>query len=749
VRFQILAALCALAVAHVSGATRLPAQEERPVGVAEDVALGAGGVEEEPLERISFEVPFSEESGGGVATGSAGALEYLGGDLVVASGAVEFEYQSLRLLAEKVTVDLGSKQVVAEGSLILDEGPRRLTGARLEYDLESKTGTVFEGKAFVDPDIYLEGEEIAKIGDNVYTLRRGTVTSCSEDETPDWSFELSSARVNLEGFARVRNTRLKVKKLPVFYSPYMIFPAKRGRASGFLFPNFGYTSQRGSTVGLAYFRTLGDSYDATLFADLYGEDYLGLGTEFRYTPSHTTSGVFQAYAIDDPEENETRWKANWRHSSERLPFNMRGQISYRDFSDFEFFRDFERNFNDVTIRSLYSNGFVTGNWGSHSLNIMADERETFIRRGVQVTQRQLPEIEYRLRPVQVGRLPLYFGVQSSLNYFQIERTESLQTSYGRADLFPTLTLPLSYWPWLSMTVSASGRATWYADSLTPNGQAYSGESLSRVFPVGQVDLVGPSFSRVFEKKVGSFGKFKHVIEPKWRYSYIGEFDDQETVPLFDEVDTLRDSTIAGFSLVNRVLAKPLDEELGGGAREILAFEIGQQYSLRDDQPFQRSRDRTLSSQESPIGALLRFMPSRSFSVELRSRYSTLFNRIDQTSILGGIRAGQNAVSLSWVLQKDAELGETRSHQARLGTNIMLVPNRLWMQNQINYDFDDGYMQQQRHILHYASQCYGLRIELLEREFLNSDETDREIRFAVSLKNIGTFFDLGYGGISEF
>jgi LPS-assembly protein len=748
-RFWVRVSLLALAVVHLGGATLLGAQEVGPVDLVEELEPGSDESAEEPLERISFEVPFSQESGGGVATGTAGALEYLGGDLVVASGAVEFEYQSLRLLAEKITVDLATKQLVAEGSLILDEGPRRLTGARLEYDLEAKTGTVFDGRAFVDPDIYLEGEEIAKIDENVYTLRRGTVTSCSEDKTPDWSFELGRARINLEGFARVRNTRLKVKKLPVFYSPYMVFPAKRGRASGFLFPNFGYTSRRGSTVGLAYFKTLGDSYDTTLFADLYGEDYLGLGTEFRYTPSHTTSGLVQAYAIDDPVEDETRWKASWRHSSERLPFNMRGQISYRDFSDFEFFRDFERNFNDVSIRSLYSNGFITGNWGSHSLNIMADQRQTFIRRGVQVTQRQLPEIEYRLRPVQLGKLPLYLDFQSSLNYFQIERTESLQTSYGRADVFPTLTLPLSYWPWLSMTVSASGRATWYGDSLTADGRSYSGESLSRVFPVGRVDLVGPSFSRVFEKKMGAFGKFKHVIEPKWRYSYVGEFDDQETVPLFDEVDTLRDSTIVGVSLVNRVLAKPLDEELGGGAREILALEIGQQYSLRDDQPFQQSRDRTLSSQESPIGALLRFMPSRRFSVELRSRYSTLFNRLDQTSLLGGVRAGQNAVSLSWVLQKDAELGETRSHQARLGTNIMLVPNRLWMQNQINYDFDDGYMQQQRHILHYASQCYGLRIEFLERDSLNRDEPDREIRFAVSLKNIGTFFDLGYGGISEF
>jgi lipopolysaccharide assembly outer membrane protein LptD (OstA) len=367
--------------------TSVVAQDLQDDAVAESESSSLRGEEESVdtvpvetvIERISFEVPFSVETGGGVATGTAGALEYLKRDLVVASQAVEFEFQNVRLLAETVTVDLATKQVTAEGNVILDEGPRRLAGERLEYDLENKVGTVFEGRAFVDPDIYFTGAEIAKVGEDSYTLRDGMITSCSEDKTPDWSFRLGKARVNVDGFARVKNSRLRVKKLPIFYSPYMLFPAKRGRVSGFLFPNLGYSSNRGSTIGLAYFQTLGNSYDATIFADLYGEDYFGIGTEFRYQPSRATNGYLQAYAIDDPVEEKTRWKATWRHSSERLPFNMRAQVNYRDFSDFDFFRDFERNFNDITIRSLYSNGFVTGNWGSHSLNIMADERETFIR----------------------------------------------------------------------------------------------------------------------------------------------------------------------------------------------------------------------------------------------------------------------------------------------------------------------------------------------------------------------------------
>jgi LPS-assembly protein len=572
------------------------------------------------------------------------------------------------------------------------------------------------------------------------------MTSCSEDRIPDWSFRLGKARVNIDGFARVKNTRMRVKKLPVLYLPYMLFPVKSGRVPGLLFPNLGYSSSRGAVLGLAYFQPFGDSYDTTIYGDLYGNDYYGLGTEFRYRPSQVTGGTFRAFAIDDPIEDEVRWKASWRHSSNQLPFGLRGVVNYTDFSDFEFFRQFERNFNDVTIRSLYSSGFVSGNWGSHSLNIMADERETFIRTDVTVTQRQLPEIEYRLRPTRLGRLPLYLSLLTSASQLEIDRTDVIAGSYSRADFLPTLTLPLSTVPWLSFSVAASGRTTWYGDSLTENGQDFRGESLTRTAPSVSASLIGPSFSKVADKRIGSFGKFKHVIEPRWSYLRIDEFDDQELVPLFDEVDTLVAREIFSVSLVNRLLAKPADEDSLAGAREILSFELGQSFSL-NDQPFERSRDLSRTGTKSPISARLRFTPSDRASLEARTTYSALFDRMSSASLLGGLRFGPDSVGLTWVTSIDPEQGSTRSHQARVFTSLTLIKNHLRMENQINLDLLTGLVQQHRHIFYYTSQCYGLRFEF--REFKTTTRRDRDIRFAVSLKNIGTFLDLNHGEQNRF
>ncbi len=68
-----------------------------------------------------------------------------------------------------------------------------------------------------------------------------------------------------------------------------------------------------------------------------------------------------------------------------------------------------------------------------------------------------------------------------------------------------------------------------------------------------------------------------------------------------------------------------------------------------------------------------------------------------------------------------------------------------MLGQVNYDLESSLLQQQRLVVGYNAQCWGFRIEV--REFRAIDRRDRDYRFALSLKNVGTFLDLT-GGASE-
>lgn len=694
-------------------------------------------------DQIEFNLKFPADQGGGSASGSAGDLEYVRDDYAVLTGNVKIKYQDVDLQADRAEIDLLTKIVTAKGNVIVDQGPRRMAGETLEYDLDTKTGSLTNATAHVAQDYFFSGAELAKISETQYTVKNGVFTSCSQ-ETPDWSFRLSSAVVEVDGYARVHNASMRAKRLPIFYTPYILWPVKSDRTSGLLIPNIGYSDRRGASVGLAYFQTLGRSYDTTFHLDLYSEQFFGIGDDFRYRPTEGTKGELIAFAIRDPEKlanEEWRWKVEWNHETTDLPAGMRGVVNFLDFSDFNFFRDFERDFDRNTLRFIDSRAFATGNWGPHLLNVLINSRETFVGSGladVRVEQRKLPEVEYRLRSTRLGKVPLYAQFQGSASYLDLVRPNSYSAKYGRVDAFPQLTLPVKSVPWLNLSLTAGERITWYGDSLNSTGTSFDGEALTRLIPFGSSEVVGPSFSRIFSGGFG-FDKLKHVVEPRWTYTYLGDIDDRGEVPLFDEVDNLRSTNQGRIALVNRLLAKPKGE---GSAREVFLFELARRISFDDTQPLQTSQDGLVQSTEGPIEALVRLNPTEKTSVKFAADYDTLFSGLESTELSGELGLGKgNTIGLTWFTRFRPETGTTQSNQLRVGGSLGLFKN-IRVESQINYDFEQQLLQQQRWILNFGQQCYGLRLEWRDfRAGVGPRTRDKDFRFSLSLKNVGTFLDL--------
>ncbi len=694
-------------------------------------------------DRIDFNLNFPPERGGGTASGSAESLEYRREDYAVLAGAVQLKYQDIELKADRAELDIETKVVTATGNVIIDQGPRRITGATATFNLETKTGTLTESTAHVAQDYFFSGSEVAKIGEDTYTVTDGTFTSCA-GESPDWSFRLGKATVEVEGYAHVRSAAMRVKRVPVLYTPYLVWPVKSERSSGLLIPNIGYSDRRGGALSLAYFQTLGRSYDTTFHVDTYSKGFLGLGNEFRYAPSEGTRGSFTGYAVSDPDRDEWRWKLNLDHVTNDLPWGMRGVIAYEDFSDFEFFRDFERDIDRNTTRRVNSRAFVARNAGPHLVNLLLNEVQTLDQPGVTLVQRKLPELEYRLRSTRLGRTPFYLAFQGSADYLSLDNQLGIEGSYGRFDLGPELSLPLSTLPWLSLRLVAGERYTWYGDSQSRTTFQFTGESITRDFPFGRAELVGPSFSRIYDRKLGGFGRFKHVVSPRVTYNYSGEVDEQPTlIPRFDEIDTAFATNRSRFALVNRILAKPAAGTGGGqsgAAREVFLFEVARDLSYDDEQPLQRSIDGLETDTAGPLESLLRINPSEKTSFETRLSYDTLDSRIASSSLSGAYGWGTGN-SLGLTLYRRPQAGDP----AELGTQVQVFgalsvfPQRLRLEGRVSYDFDSAELQQQRWIANYLSQCYGFRFEFVS--FQAQAVRNREYRFSLTLKNVGTFLDL--------
>ncbi len=761
--------------------------------------------EAEPEEdRIKFDYSLGG-SGGGRATGSAGNIEYERDVYLIATGGVDFKYQSLRLQADRVRVDIPTNFLTAEGDVILDEGAQRLVGSTIEYDLDTRTGRVTEAKAYLDGDYYITGAQIAKTGDLTFTIDDGVLTSCEQD-VPSWSIHMSEARITLEEYARIKNARLKFKKLPVFYSPYILWPANTERSSGFLVPKPGYSKRRGSELSLAYFKTLGRSADTTFHLDMSTDGYLGFGNEVRYRPSPVTSGIFRAYFLrepngadldffsrqfDDAGPGDDRWKVEFLHETKNIWGGFRGVVSFQDYSDLDYLQDYERDA-DIQSRSfIYSYAFLTKNWGPHSLNFLVDQRERLLAPRNKDVRRQLPEIEYQLRKFRLGRSQIYLDVATALNYFSVDievpdpnsETDVLGSTqeYGRVDIAPTLSIPLSSLPWLGAELELGGRATHYTDSLTENetgGTEFSGDTLNRTFPRAGFKIIGPSISRIFDKKVGGFSKFKHIVEPRIAYSFVGDFDQQDDIFRFDEIDNLNPGNGFLFSVTNRIVAKAApkdDEEDQGGAVEIASVVVSQGLSLDDEQPGQQSlQDPTVQTDEGPLGVALRVNPSQVTSIRLDAGFSTLFDSVEIQSLRlsGSTMLGRHNFGLSWFsnwsvdlepfaidpetllpnvipLEQRAVVSEKQSEQLRVFTKLVLLPERLSLEAELSFDVEGREdalgnrspwdILQQRYFLNWTSQCYAWQLEYRESNF--QEVSDRDIRFSLTLKNVGTFLDL--------
>jgi LPS-assembly protein len=705
---------------------------------------------EAPEDRLRFEVTFEdEETGGGKAVALAEELRQEG-DVYILIGRVEIYYQDVKLVADRAELDRNTKIVTAIGNIVIDQGPSRLTGATASFHLEEKTGTLTQARGYVSTDYYFSGSEIRKTGDITYTVLDGVFTSCAQD-VPPWSFRFARTDLVVDGYARTRGASMRVKKAPVFYVPWLLWPVKSERSSGFLVPKPGYSARRGGSLGLAYYQTAGPSFDSMFNVDLFTEEYLGLGNEIRYQPTEGTGGVFSGYWLDDPEVGEERWRVRLDHQSEDLPMGFRGVVTLEDVSDFDYFLDFERQSRHNSQRQLYSNGFLSRNWGRQSLNMLFDQRETFFSEDQIVELRQLPEIEYQLRSTQLGELPLYLQMRSAVHYLDVKRREDYDQTYPRAHFFPQLTFPFRAFPWLSFSIDALADLTWWGDSLlVPEDEeavdatnAFRGESLSRFLPGVSTEIVGPSLSRIYEGGGKRYSRFKHVVEPRFAYAYLGEYDDRERVPRFDEIDSVNAANLGRVSLINRLLAKPAEESRGGG-REILSLELFQDYSFENDEPLQRGRLSEETSQAGPPTLLLRFNPGNRTNLRQEVEYSTLHGGIESTSTSGSFGLGPHAFGLRWTTRMDPEANETRTNQVRVSTDLSLLPEKLRLTSSVNFDADESFVQLQRHILEYTGSCYTMRFEFGEYSSRVDVEKDREFRFSLSLKNVGTFLDFGGG-----
>jgi LPS-assembly protein len=712
-------------------------------------------------------VPGPKEKGGEVrwTVAPQGRVEVEKDEYALLENDVHVTYQDIKLAADKVTINLKTKDVVAQGHVIIDQGPARVTAEHAVFNLDSKTGTFFNGSGTFE-SLSFAGEKIEKLDEDTYHLTNGVFTSCDLDK-PSWSFHVRDAMVTVDDYAHLRDVSFRAHDIPILWSPRLVWPTKRDRSQGFLIPRIMFSSVFGQRMELAYFLPVGESIDATISADVGTKGYNGAGIDLRYLPSQNIKlGELEAYGVHDAATGRQQWRYQWQHAQENLPGGFRGVIDVQDYSDLDFFRRWARDPRLHTLSNVYSSAYLTRNRPGYSFNFLTDRRDIILGHSdptdpespiLRQRFQQLPTAQLRMYPQRVLGSPLYFSLESSASHLQTSGLiNGPSASYFRTDVFPTMSLQLRTPAWISVRPQISLRETYYSQSLDPDTltsgqQETADEAIHRRYAQGEVEMIGPSFSRIFNRSLGGFTRFKHVIEPRVRYIYTSNVSDQDRVIRFDTVDSpflpiVRDSV--EYSLTQRLIGR----EAGPNAspREVLSFSLRQTVSL--SKPFTSGTGGNLPGSSTlldldqkftPLVASLHVNPYQSITLDASTTFGNVSHQLDQTSLSANlIGTGTHAdkyLSFTWFASYQ-QPGQTfdGSSQLRLNTGTALLRDKIRSDVQLNYDAKRGRFLEQRYLVGGNASCYGLALEY--RQFLvytPFEKKDWNINLAVTLKNVGT------------
>src|SRR5215470_13869833 len=466
--------------------------------------------------------------------------------IVVHEGNVDARFGIYRLQADKITIYEAENKMVAEGSVIFDQGDdQRITGARGVWNYKTKLGTFEDSTGFTNQTndgtvIFFTAERVERVALDEIIVTNGKFTAC-EEAVPKWSFTADEARIRVNDRIRLKNAKFRLKNVPLVPVPFASIPIKKqDRASGFLTPTIGYSQSKGFRFSGAYYQTLGRSADATVRFDIYTSRGIGYGLDVRTRANSRSYFDFGFYAVKDrifghkadadhPDQGGSTVYADGVHYFSN---GFTAAADVRLTSNLDFRQVFSDGIQQIISPIEVSQAFVNKSWDNYTLNILGRSQVISIP-NVRVKTRDLPSINFEKRPSMLSFLkPLYFGFKTNLDgvsrreevddinlYRQMTGSDPIITpALGqRFDVYPEFTLPLDT-KYVNFTFAGAGRVTFYSDSLDSLRRVV-GSDLIRKYGEFQFDVRPVALAKNYYGKDDKF-KFRHVIEPFVTYHYI-------------------------------------------------------------------------------------------------------------------------------------------------------------------------------------------------------------------------------------
>ena len=649
-------------------------------------------------------------------------------------GQVEIRRGNLSLKTDHAQLNMATKELVAWGNVLLREGEDVVECERLEVNLDTRVGKIYQARLFLkDQNFHITGREAEKLGENHYRVRDGSFTTC-DAERPPWKFTAKELEVKLGGYGVAKGPIFYIEDIPVLYLPIGVFPVVLERQTGFLIPQVGYSSNYGLELKTAFFWAMTKNMDSTLYLDWLGDRGFKEGLEYRYAFTKDTGGQANFYFIDDQELNKNRYAFFGQHH-QKFPYDfyLKGDINY--VSDIEYPRDFDEDLprgariDARSLRQLRSALFGGKNWDQYSFLTKGLFFENLENESNDETLQTLPQISFYAHPQSLFKTSLFFELSSSYNRFWREQGIGAH----RGDLFPRISFPMRLFKVLKLEPNIGFRETVYRPYSDPSGQV--GDWISRETWEAGLEM-GTEFYRVYEAgtdaKVANLfkvTKWMHTIEPTIAYRYNPRVD-QEEIPIFDEVDRVPYTSLISYGVTTRLIGKSRKEGVESGPYEYAKLKIFQSYSLGD--PLERDskgKERYFSN----ISAELWWNFSPYLSARWDAEFDPYHRNFDVFNFLIITKDRRNdALQVQYRYTKD------NIREINLGARIRTI-SPLYLFGSARYNLVDHWKVENIYGAEYQAQCWTLGLFVEDRGRSPDGTQEKELKFQVyfSLLNLGS------------
>ncbi len=454
-------------------------------------------------------------------------------------------------------VDMENEHVSTfHGNVTITRPPQQIDAAAMRFNALDNTMDLTGGVHYWDHAIYFEADkahielddDTLKLDNTRYAIqdRRGTghsdtvdaqigvetnlhqanYTTC-DPRDPFWSLSTSTLRLDhVENEGHARNLLLKVKGVPIFYSPYLNFPLDDQRKTGFLLPSIGHSNKNGFEMRQPFYWNIVPQMDAMLTPRLFSDRGVMLMGNLRHLARTSSSEVDIEYLPGDRQlTDKDRNLISLKHHH-RFADTGRFSLDYHRVSDMSYFEDFGDTLGLTSTRFLEQRADLayTGKWWT--IGAVLQNYQTVARNATAADRpyKRLPQITFSAYP-SAGDNRFNYLLDGEITYFDRDDRDSHADNVTGARMYLAPTISYPYRTAAAFVTPRLGlRYTRYRLGNTAIYQS----NLDRLLPVVSLD------SGVFlERQRWAFGRRTiHTLEPRLFYLYIPD-KDQSDLPVFD------------------------------------------------------------------------------------------------------------------------------------------------------------------------------------------------------------------------